>query len=332
MDSTWCVTILYRDSSCSLLWYHNKNKINQLPTSDEQLSATTKSLLSLLNLTQGQKSRRHFPKGEEIDMQILMSEWELADGCLPIIPLTRIKHAQDFLDSFLIQVMDKLVCSIQNTNELVNGLLKDYYRQKKGIAMGPVIGPKLADIYMITIDERILTLTVSSKDIEDYANRLQENLNFTNEDEQQQELNFLDVVIKREETRVLFQTKKNVFIMELRKILNRTTLQENIDIEIKQLFKKFLLNDNPKYILFANQKNKMLNVISIVNNEDTNMHKDQFKIAGVVYRMSCTCQNPNYYIGETGRKLELRINTRQLSDLEGWNRCGSYIVMNLIVI
>ncbi|XP_023239978.1 uncharacterized protein LOC111638484 isoform X2 [Centruroides sculpturatus] len=331
--------------------------------------------------------------------------------------------------------MDKLVCSIQNTNELVNGLLKgkikktfhimsldikstypstilemiieslsaynipeyiikliefifnnnylkistDYYRQKKGIAMGPVIGPKLADIYMITIDERILTLTVSSKDIEDYANRLQENLNFTNEDEQQQELNFLDVVIKREETRVLFQTKKNVFIMELRKILNRTTLQENIDIEIKQLFKKFLLNDNPKYILckwynsylnyrfnvkneiknvsyikfpyvinifekyklifkefsiciVANQKNKMLNVISIVNNEDTNMHKDQFKIAGVVYRMSCTCQNPNYYIGETGRKLELRINTRQLSDLEGWNRCGSYIVMNLIVI
>ncbi|XP_023239980.1 uncharacterized protein LOC111638484 isoform X4 [Centruroides sculpturatus] len=296
--------------------------------------------------------------------------------------------------------MDKLVCSIQNTNELVNGLLKDYYRQKKGIAMGPVIGPKLADIYMITIDERILTLTVSSKDIEDYANRLQENLNFTNEDEQQQELNFLDVVIKREETRVLFrkyekpfnnnktiiyksycpiETKKNVFIMELRKILNRTTLQENIDIEIKQLFKKFLLNDNPKYILckwynsylnyrfnvkneiknvsyikfpyvinifekyklifkefsiciVANQKNKMLNVISIVNNEDTNMHKDQFKIAGVVYRMSCTCQNPNYYIGETGRKLELRINTRQLSDLEGWNRCGSYIVMNLIVI
>lgn len=99
-------TITANLQACSLLWYHNKNKFNQLPTSDEQLSATTKSLLSWLNLTQGQKNRRHFPKGEEIDMQILMSEWELADGCLPIIPLTRIKHAQDFLDSFLIQGHD----------------------------------------------------------------------------------------------------------------------------------------------------------------------------------------------------------------------------------
>ncbi|XP_067136498.1 uncharacterized protein [Centruroides vittatus] len=185
----------------------------------------------------------------------------------------------------------------------------EYYRQKKGIAMGSVIGPKLADNYMNKIDERISSLTVSSKHIEEYANGLHKNLKFTSEDEQQNKMNFLDVTIKREETSVSFKNKKNVFIMDLRKILNRTTQQENIDIEVKQLFKKFQLNDYPKHILFASQKNKMSNIISIMNSE--NSPRDQFKIAGVVYRMSCTCGNPNYYIGETGRRLELRVREHE---------------------
>ncbi|XP_067138630.1 uncharacterized protein [Centruroides vittatus] len=226
--------------------------------------------------------------------------------------------------------MEKSTYSIQNTEELINGLLKEYYRQKKGIAMGSVIGPKLADNYMNKIDERISSLTVSSKHIEEYANGLHKNLKFTSEDEQQNKMNFLDVTIKREETSVSFskyeklcnngktinfksycplENKKNVFIMELRKILNRTTQQENIDIEVKQLFKKFQLNDYPKHILFASQKNKMSNIISIMNSE--NSPRDQFKIAGVVYRMSCTCRNPNYYIGETGRRLELRVREHE---------------------
>ncbi|XP_067135435.1 uncharacterized protein [Centruroides vittatus] len=195
--------------------------------------------------------------------------------------------------------------------------------------MGSVIGPKLADNYMNKIDERISSLTgikyyaryvddiiivydsqtVSSKHIEEYANGLHKNLKFTSEDEQQNKMNFLDVTIKREETSVSFKNKKNVFIMELRKILNRTTQQENIDIEVKQLFKKFQLNDYPKHILFASQKNKMSNIISIMNSE--NSPRDQFKIAGVVYRMSCTCGNPNYYIGETGRRLELRVREHE---------------------
>ncbi|XP_067135434.1 uncharacterized protein [Centruroides vittatus] len=216
--------------------------------------------------------------------------------------------------------------------------------------MGSVIGPKLADNYMNKIDERISSLTgikyyaryvddiiivydsqtVSSKHIEEYANGLHKNLKFTSEDEQQNKMNFLDVTIKREETSVSFskyeklcnngktinfksycplENKKNVFIMELRKILNRTTQQENIDIEVKQLFKKFQLNDYPKHILFASQKNKMSNIISIMNSE--NSPRDQFKIAGVVYRMSCTCGNPNYYIGETGRRLELRVREHE---------------------
>ncbi|XP_023218625.1 uncharacterized protein LOC111620839 isoform X3 [Centruroides sculpturatus] len=195
--------------------------------------------------------------------------------------------------------------------------------------MGSVIGPKLADNYMNKIDERISSLTgikyyaryvddiiivydsqiVSSKHIEEYANRLHKNLKFTSEDEQQNKMNFLDVTIKREETSVSFKNKKNVFNMELRKILNRTTQQENIDIEVKQLFKKFQLNDYPKHILFASQKNKMSNIISIINSE--NSPRDQFKIAGVVYRMSCTCGSPNYYIGETGRRLELRVKEHE---------------------
>ncbi|XP_023238336.1 uncharacterized protein LOC111637146 [Centruroides sculpturatus] len=264
------------------------------------------------------------------------------------IPANQVKNILDFnnVREPKLNNMEKSTYSIQNTEELINGLLKEYYRQKKGIAMGSVIGPKLADNYMNKIDERISSLTgikyyaryvddiiivydsqiVSSKHIEEYANRLHKNLKFTSEDEQQNKMNFLDVTIKREETSVSFskyeklcnngktinfksycplENKKNVFNMELRKILNRTTQQENIDIEVKQLFKKFQLNDYPKHILFASQKNKMSNIISIINSE--NSPRDQFKIAGVVYRMSCTCGSPNYYIGETGRRLELRV-------------------------
>ncbi|XP_067142361.1 uncharacterized protein [Centruroides vittatus] len=274
------------------------------------------------------------------------------------IPANQVKNILDFnnVREPKLNNMEKSTYSIQSTEELINGLLKEYYRQKKGIAMGSVIGPKLADNYMNKIDERISSLTVSSKHIEEYANRLRKNLKFTSEDEQQNRMDFLDVTIKREERSVSFKNKKNVFNMELRKILNRTTQQENIDIEVKQLFKKFQLNDYPKHILckwyklylkrrfnvknniedisyakfpyvakvfekykpifkrfsiciVANQKNKMSNIISIMNSE--NSPGDQFKIAGVVYRMSCTCGSPNYYIGETGRRLELRVKEHE---------------------
>ncbi|XP_067131397.1 uncharacterized protein [Centruroides vittatus] len=92
----------------------------------------------------------------------------------------------------------------------------DYYRQKEGIAMGSVIGPKLADITMMTIDEKILKFKgiqyyaryvddiiiiynskiVACKDIEDHANNLQTNLKFTSEEESEQEMKFLDIVEK----------------------------------------------------------------------------------------------------------------------------------------
>ncbi|XP_067130200.1 uncharacterized protein, partial [Centruroides vittatus] len=167
------------------------------------------------------------------------------------IPANQVKNILDFnnVREPKLNNMEKSTYSIQSTEELINGLLKEYYRQKKGIAMGSVIGPKLADNYMNKIDERISSLTVSSKHIEEYANRLRKNLKFTSEDEQQNRMDFLDVTIKREERSVSFKNKKNVFNMELRKILNRTTQQENIDIEVKQLFKKFQLNDYPKHIL-----------------------------------------------------------------------------------
>ncbi|XP_067139632.1 uncharacterized protein [Centruroides vittatus] len=277
-----------------------------------------------------------FNNVREPKLNVRIKTHKPGNACRPLVDFRRtvLYNLECFLKNFF-QNMEKSTYSIQNTEELINGLLKEYYRQKKGIAMGSVIGPKLADNYMNKIDERISSLTVSSKHIEEYANGLHKNLKFTSEDEQQNKMNFLDVTIKREETSVSFskyeklcnngktinfksycplENKKNVFIMELRKILNRTTQQENIDIEVKQLFKKFQLNDYPKHILFASQKNKMSNIISIMNSE--NSPRDQFKIAGVVYRMSCTCRNPNYYIGETGRRLELRVTDQTSQGLE----------------
>ncbi|XP_067139487.1 uncharacterized protein [Centruroides vittatus] len=237
------------------------------------------------------------------------------NSCRPLVDFkkTVLYNLECFLKIFL-QIIEKSIYSIQNTDDLINGLLKskfkktyrimsldiksmypsitlemikeslninkvpeyiiklidftfnnnyfkmstDYYRQKEGIAMGSVIKPKLADITMKIMDEKISKFKgiqyyaryvddilivydskiVTCKDIKDHANSLYRNLKFTSEDELKQEMKFLDIVIKRKETRVLFSkyekpcnikktinyksycpidTKRNVFVMELKR-------------------------------------------------------------------------------------------------------------------
>ncbi|XP_023228531.1 uncharacterized protein LOC111642336 isoform X1 [Centruroides sculpturatus] len=180
--------------------------------------------------------------------------------------------------------------------------------------MGSVVGRKLAEICMKSIDENISQVPgiefyaryvdgiliifdsciVTPYEIEDYANKLKTNIKLTSELKQNQEINYLDVTIKREKMQLVFRkyeklcntektisyksycpvdTKRNVFTMELRKILNRISQQEDINKEIKQLFRKYLLNDYPKSKILAKQENKMSNIINIINTRGQNIVK-----------------------------------------------------------
>ncbi|XP_023239241.1 uncharacterized protein LOC111637881 isoform X1 [Centruroides sculpturatus] len=211
----------------------------------------------------------------------------------------------------------------------------EYYRQRDGIAMGSVIGPKLADICMASIDEKIFQYqgivfytryvddilvlydsnNVTAENIKDYANSLNKNIKFTYEEEKNYEINYLDVIITRKNETLLFRKyekicnnnkvinyksyssigiKRNVFLMELKKIFNRTTLKKYIEIETKNLFKKYLLNDYPQQLI-PNEKQS----------------KNPLEVAEVVYELMCTCTERKSYVGETGRKLEVRLKEHE---------------------
>ncbi|KAM7287184.1 post-GPI attachment to proteins factor 6 [Ixodes scapularis] len=73
--------------------------VSQLHEVHEQTTGTGGSIGSVSPSSEFQTHTAHFVK------EILGEESILAamQGCLPMIPLTRIKHAQDFLDSFLVQ-------------------------------------------------------------------------------------------------------------------------------------------------------------------------------------------------------------------------------------
>ncbi|XP_023232189.1 uncharacterized protein LOC111632068 [Centruroides sculpturatus] len=105
-----------------------------------------------------------------------------------------------------------------------------YYRQRDGIAMGSVIGPKLADICMASIDEKIFQYqgivfytryvddilvlydsnNVTAENIKDYANSLNKNIKFTYEEEKNYEINYLDVIITRKNETLLFRKYEKI--------------------------------------------------------------------------------------------------------------------------
>ncbi|XP_023212127.1 uncharacterized protein LOC111614988 isoform X2 [Centruroides sculpturatus] len=285
-----------------------------------------------------------------------------------------------------------------NWNFIIESL--KYYRQRDGIAMGSVIGPKLADICMTSLDEKIFQFQcivfytryvddililydsndITAENIKNYANSLNNNIKFTYEEERNYEINYLDVIITRQNETLLFRKyekicnnnkvikyksycpigiKRNVFLMELKKIFNRTTLKKYIEIETKNLFKKYLLNDYPQqlihrwYITYINnrynvknrkienlyikipyiskfyekykiyikelffvnlvgeQRNKLNKSICLINKANEIQLKNPLEVAGVVYELMCTCTEWKYYIGETGRKLEVRLKEHE---------------------
>ncbi|XP_067132446.1 uncharacterized protein [Centruroides vittatus] len=206
-----------------------------------------------------------------------------------------------------------------------------FYRQKDGIAMGSVIGPKIADICMTSLDQKIFQFQgisfyaryvddililydsniTTAQNIETYANSLNNDIRFTYEEEKNNEINYLDVTITRNEKTLLFRIKRNVFIMELRKILNRTTLQKHIELETENLFKKYLLNDYPQQVILGEQKNRLSKSIHVVNRGIVGHSQDPLKTAGVVYKLICTCPESKIYVGETGRQLEQRVKEHE---------------------
>ncbi|XP_067130457.1 uncharacterized protein [Centruroides vittatus] len=265
--------------------------------------------------------------------------------------------------------------------------------------MGSVIGPKIADICMTSLDQKIFQFQgisfyaryvddililydsniTTAKNIETYANSLNNDIRFTYEEERNNEINYLDVTITRQEKTLLFRKytkscnndkvinyksycslsiKRNVFLMELRKFFNRTTLQKHIELETENLFKKYLLNDYPQQLirkwyncytisrynvkkeksnnlyikipyikkffekyknnfkncsvnLVGEQKNRLSKSIYVVNRGMVGHSRDPLKIAGVVYKLICTCPEGKIYVGETGRQLEQRIKEHE---------------------
>ncbi|XP_064477187.1 post-GPI attachment to proteins factor 6-like [Ornithodoros turicata] len=113
----YSITVEAKD--CPTLWHlpHKSRRPRHLPGADDNVTMgneTTNKTNTLSAVTQlheekpettvgaisgGSAPQAHFVK------EILGEDSILAGmrGCLPVIPLTRIKHAQDFLDSFLVQ-------------------------------------------------------------------------------------------------------------------------------------------------------------------------------------------------------------------------------------
>ncbi|XP_023218838.1 serine/threonine-protein kinase BRSK2-like [Centruroides sculpturatus] len=57
--------------------------------------------------------------------------------------------------------------------------------------------------------------------------------------------------------------------------------------------------------LHSEQRNKLNKSICLINKVNEKQSRNPLEVAGVVYRLMSTCTEQKYYIGETGRKLEL---------------------------
>ncbi|XP_067121907.1 uncharacterized protein [Centruroides vittatus] len=181
------------------------------------------------------------------------------------------------------------------------------------------------------------------------ANNINPNIKFTQEHELNNQLNYLDITIKRFDDHLeccKFEkpcnTKKvinfksycplnqkyNVYLMEITKIFSRTTNIDQRNKEIVNTHRKYILNGYPRKLLtkwynrflknrfkvkqrqeikqLAPSQNNRLSELMIVRS--TNNKKDLLEEDGVVYRLECTCNNPSYYVGETKRKLKIRLS------------------------
>ncbi|XP_023212232.1 uncharacterized protein LOC111615077 isoform X5 [Centruroides sculpturatus] len=140
---------------------------------------------------------------------------------------------------------------------------KNFYRQTEGISMGSVIGPKLAEIYMLDVDMILSTLNG-----------------------------------------VMF--------------FARTTNIDKRKEEIEDTHKKYILNGYPKRLLndwfhrFLRNRFKVKRCQEIIKLSNMmiirNNAKDILEEEGVVYRIECTCNNPSFYVGETKRRLRIRLS------------------------
>ncbi|XP_067121699.1 uncharacterized protein, partial [Centruroides vittatus] len=165
---------------------------------------------------------------------------------------------------------DLIIFTLNNNYFTVN---KDFYRQANGISMGSVIGPKLAEIYMLDVDKMLSELT----GIKFFART-------TNIDQRNKEIvNTHRKYILNGYPRKLLTKWYNRFLKNRFKVKQRP--------EIKQL---------------APSQNNRLSELMIVRS--TNNKKDLLEEDGVVYRLECTCNNPSYYVGETKRKLKIRLS------------------------
>ncbi|XP_067140682.1 putative autophagy-related protein 11 [Centruroides vittatus] len=279
----------------------------------------------------------------------------------------------------------------------------DYYTQTDGISMGSVIGPKLAELIMIDVDNKISSIRgvkfykryvddilliynkaeIAIEGIKKQINNIHEAIKFKVEVEEEtsQEINYLDITIKRLKQSLEFRTfkkpssgnitiryqsniplhiKYNTFKMEYSKIKHRTSQKIYIHKDIAELKKKFLLAGYPQRLL--NKWEIKLNTPKIPhNNEQANnmkytafpyikglyeeINKEikilDFKLApsyqklsnrlkhlnplkkqqaitetkNVVYKIPCTCNNNKHYIGETKRKLGVRLK-EHIADLK----------------
>ncbi|XP_067140962.1 reticulocyte-binding protein homolog 1-like [Centruroides vittatus] len=233
---------------------------------------------------------------------------------------------------------------------------KKFYTQTEGIPMSTCIGPKLAEISMLQIDEKIKNIEgigfysryvddciiifdktkTNENIIVNMANKIKENIKFELVKEKQNSLNYLDVTIERKNDRLVYKKyvkliqipkiinyksvipvsmKYNIFKMYMNKIRQRTCEIETQKQEEEEIIKMFILNDYPKCLLNKwNEKLRNDNQSKPMDKEKkfVKLRKEEnYDITeekGVVYSFNCNCNPKKTYIGETKRKLKIRLS------------------------
>ncbi|XP_023228054.1 uncharacterized protein LOC111628492 isoform X2 [Centruroides sculpturatus] len=220
---------------------------------------------------------------------------------------------------------------------ILSSLLKEnFYRQTEGICMGSVIGPKLAEIYMLNVDMILSTLNgvkffaryvndilivydsavTTNLQILEQANKINLNIKFTQEHELNSQLSYLDVIIKRFEDHLEYCTFEKP--CNTRIIFSRTTNIDERETEIGDTHKKYILNGYPKKLLNDWFHKFLRNTFKVKRRQEitklSNMmiirstKKHLLEEEGVVYWIECTCSNPSFYVGETKRRLKIRLS------------------------